>query len=41
MKSNRDRFGKIGIADDDGNLIDAESVTKHNKAGRRARRERN
>ena len=41
MKPDRNRFGKIGLADDDGNLIDAESVPKHDKAGRRARRQRN
>jgi hypothetical protein len=41
MKSNRDRLTKIGIADDDGDLIDAEGVTKHNEAGHCARCERN
>ena len=41
MKPNRNRFGKIGLADDDGHLIDAESVPKHDKARRRARRQRN
>ena len=41
MKPNRERFGKIGLADDDGDLVDPESVPKHDKAGHRARRERN
>src|SRR5204862_4016144 len=41
MKPNRDRLIKIRVANDDGDLIDAESVTIHNKSGRSARCERN
>src|SRR4051812_36778277 len=41
MKPNRDRLTKIWVANDDSDLIDAESVTKHNKAGGCARCERN
>ena len=39
MKPNRDRLGKIWLSDNDGDLIHAESVPKHDKARRRARRQ--
>ena len=38
MKPNRDRLGKIWLSDNDGDLIHSESVPKHDKARRRARR---
>jgi len=41
MKPNRNGFSEIGLADDDGHLIDAESVPKHDKARHSTRRQRN